>query len=145
MNPKEFEKIRDRRVKKMVEVSEEKRRVYATPDDEFYNLRRSAKITNTDIATTWKVKMAKQLTTVLDMLEGRITPTQELIDEKLGDVCVYMIIAEGILREKMALINENTAIRYKAGSLSTKKPPADEWPKAPPMKLLISNLPDTRA
>jgi len=44
--------------------------------------------------------MVKHLVSVFDLIEGRIPTSQEMIDEKIGDMINYLILLEAVLKEK---------------------------------------------
>ena len=106
MTRKDFkEKIVERRIKLIQEVLESKGNDYAENSDQFrsFNLGSKFSLHETPDAVAWEF-LVKHLQSVHQMVDDyekkRKVPTEEYIDEKIGDCINYLILLEGLLKDK---------------------------------------------
>lgn len=96
-----FEKIYDEAEKKRRKVMVEKATQYAVGGDRLYNFKRASEIErNTPAQALWG-KATKHLISIIDMVEGNSPVTQDLIDEKIGDMQNYLDLLRAIFVEKL--------------------------------------------
>ena len=105
MKAEEFDLIVENRIKSIQKVLVEKSAEYASPVDRFHNFNVAARIINTSPEKALLGMMLKHLVSVLDMIDyARKTPerlTVPLIDEKIGDTVNYLVLLEGLLKERI--------------------------------------------
>lgn len=101
MNSEKFEKLLKRRISKIKEVLGEKANEYAADTDMLYNFKRQAEIKREAPEEALCGNFTKHLVSVLDIVEGRIPTTREMIDEKVGDSINYLILLEAIFVENI--------------------------------------------
>ena len=104
MNHEEFNFILQRRLSLIGGTLACKAEEYAT-HDRFHNFKRAASMDNETPERALKGMWKKHLVSVFDMidkLDKGITPTPELIDEKIGDSINYLILLEGLLRKRLS-------------------------------------------
>ena len=104
MNHEEFNFILQRRLSLIGGVLASKAEEYATTD-RFHNFKRSANMDNETPERALKGMWKKHLVSVFDIidkLDEGITPTEKMIDEKIGDSINYLILLEGLLKERLS-------------------------------------------
>jgi hypothetical protein len=97
-----FNQLLEDRLNKIKSVLASKAVEYSHDDDRLYNFKRSAQIrgkgTQQDaLSTMW----TKHLTSVFDMIDGKIPVTTAMIDEKIGDSINYLILLEASFIEDL--------------------------------------------
>ncbi len=100
MTHDDFEFLVGFRFEKCKETLLKKAKEYATEDERLANFKRGASLLNT---TPAKIAMGyglKHLISVIDMVEGRLPITEELIDEKFGDALNYLVLLEACLKDQ---------------------------------------------
>ncbi len=98
MTTEEFEDILEERLFQIRRTLSAKAAEYAT-DDRLHNFKVAARVNNTTPARALWGMFTKHLVSVIDMVEGRIEPTDKLVDEKVGDMINYLILLEAVLKE----------------------------------------------
>jgi len=110
MKAEEFDVIVENRINSIRTVLVEKAKEYSSPDDRFHNFNVAARIINTSPEKALLGMVLKHLVSVLDMIDyAEKTPerlTIPLIDEKCGDLCNYILLLEGLLKERISKIKE---------------------------------------
>lgn len=105
-NKSQFDLVRGARCKKIEVILGSKAKEYATDTDRYHNFRVAARMANTTPEKALKGMMLKHEVSVNDLIEwSESAPeriTEELIDEKIGDNINYLILLEGLLRERIA-------------------------------------------
>lgn len=100
-----FDKLVDRRISLIKTILHKKGNEYATNDDRFHNFNAAGKKRNQTPEQALMGMMAKHEVSVDDIVEwAGISPeriTEKLIDEKIGDNIVYLILLEGLLRKRI--------------------------------------------
>jgi hypothetical protein len=98
MNTEQFETILESRLSSIKHVLGNKAKEYAI-GDRLYNFKRAAEISRTTPQRALAGMFMKHLVSVLDLVEGSISPTEYMINEKIGDAINYLILLEAILKE----------------------------------------------
>lgn len=98
MNVQTFNVLLDRRLDKTKNVLAKKAVEYGA-EDRLHNFARAAMIANSTKAQACFGMMLKHWVSVIDLVEGRLEATPEMVDEKLGDTINYLILLEAILTE----------------------------------------------
>ena len=85
------------RIGKIEDVLADKAKEYAKNTNRFWNFDVAARIANsTPEKALWGMAM-KHLVSVIDIVNSPADATEELIDEKIGDMINYLILLEGLL------------------------------------------------
>ena len=99
MTPEEFDKMLDNRLEQIRSVLSSKAKEYAHVGDRLFNFKVAARIHGcTPEQALWGMAM-KHLVSVMDLVEGRLEPTPEMVNEKIGDLVNYLILLEAVLLE----------------------------------------------
>lgn len=101
MNLSEFVKLQEEFLTELIRRTSEKQREYARNDNPFHNFNNAVGLstTNSPAKVAWEM-CVKHLQSLKDILEDNsknIHHSQELIDEKIGDIIVYMTLIRGML------------------------------------------------
>lgn len=115
MNTEQFKTILESRLSSIKQVLDNKAKEYAI-GDRLYNFKRSAEISRTTPQQALAGMFMKHLVSVLDLVEGSISPTEHMINEKVGDAINYLILLEAILKEHL-VENSGTGKQTCAGIL----------------------------
>lgn len=100
MREDEFQKILKDRLSKIETVLGAKAREYALSGDRLHNFKLAARVTDqTPARALWGIAV-KHLVSVIDLIEDRLSPTEAMVDEKVGDLINYLILLEAILKER---------------------------------------------
>ena len=105
----EFNQILKRRMELIEEVLGAKAQEYASNTDRYHNFRVAARMLNTIPEKALIGMLVKHLVSVFDIinsLDGCVrhtTLTKELVDEKIGDSINYLVLLEGLLRERIGV------------------------------------------
>ncbi len=102
MTRKRFLKILQRRLGLTKKVFLKKQKEYAQNDDVFYNFRRAGDVLNTTKEKALCGMMSKHLVSVLDIVEHPDRFNHAQLDEKIGDLIVYLCILEAMLMERVS-------------------------------------------
>lgn len=103
---KEFDKIVDNRVHAIKDTLLTKGREYSTDTDVFHNFKLSTGVSfhRTPERVGWEF-MVKHITSIRDIVGKTGTDqfnfTEELVEEKIGDAINYLILIEGMLKERI--------------------------------------------
>lgn len=94
------------RVEKIQTILGQKAEEYATDSDRYHNFNVAARMNDTTPEKALKGMMLKHEVSVNDLIEWADTSpkklTLELIEEKIGDNINYLILLEGMLKERIA-------------------------------------------
>lgn len=106
MTNEEFDRIVRERTRKIVRTLSDKAREYATGDDRLHNFNKGAAIADKPREQVLWGFALKHYISFLDILEAlpETVPSNEVIDEKIGDLINYLILVEACLKER----NDNT-------------------------------------
>ena len=98
MKEERFNSILKERIDSILGTLAHKAKEYAS-DDRLYNFKRAAEIQHTTTAKALWGMASKHLVSVIDLVEGRINATPEMVNEKIGDMINYLILLEAVLKE----------------------------------------------
>jgi len=102
-----FEKCVENRLEETRRLILVKGKEYVRGNDRFHNFNRAAKMNNQTPTRSLHGMLTKHLVSMLDILDdidsGKI-PTKETVDEKFGDIVVYVILQEALIKEKVLTI-----------------------------------------
>lgn len=87
----------------MARVLMKKSAEYATADDKLHNFKRAAPIVRRGQAGALWGMLAKHLVSVADLVERADAgepPSQEVVDEKIGDCLNYLVLLEAVFAEQ---------------------------------------------
>ena len=93
------------RIKQINRVLNSKADEYATNDSAFYNFERAGQINSDSPKKALWGMATKHLVSVIDMVESEQDFPDDYIDEKIGDLINYLILLEGILKDKQCCGN----------------------------------------
>lgn len=96
-----FERVVEKRITQIRNTLNRKAVEYAVNDDRFHNFKVAARINNTTPEKALKGMMLKHEVSVQDLIDNPGSATEELINEKIGDNINYLILLEGLLRERI--------------------------------------------
>ena len=99
METEQFETILEERLVKIETVLGNKAREYAQDDNRLHNFKVAAQMLNVTPAQALWGMAAKHLVSVSDLVNGKLKATPAMVDEKIGDLCNYLILLEAVLRE----------------------------------------------
>jgi len=96
-----FDQVVQHRIDAIHNILSMKAKEYASKTDRFHNFRVAARKMNTTPEIALQGMMAKHEVAVLDMIEAPESVTEEMINEKIGDNINYLILLEGLLKERL--------------------------------------------
>ena len=100
---KEFQKLLEKRFDKTRETYSRKMNEYATDLDVFKSFKEGVGFSfhNTPEGVAWEYacKHLESIKTIISKCPGEV-PTDELLGEKIGDAINYLIILEGLIKER---------------------------------------------
>lgn len=103
-----FEKILNSRLEKIRSTLAKKAKEYASDSDCFHNFTIAGRIAGTTPEKALYGMMLKHEVSVIDLIELAGSKPEklnkELIDEKIGDNINYLILLEGLLRQRCMTI-----------------------------------------
>ena len=101
MNHNTFNKLVDKRCEKIKEVLSSKADEYSSEKDRLHNFKAAARAKGeTPVEALWGMYM-KHWVAVQDMIQSDEMPSQEWLDEKIGDSINYHILLEGLFTEQL--------------------------------------------
>lgn len=108
MSIEEFNEIIEKRISLIKRTLAQKSKEYSTDDDKFHNFKSSVGMSfhKAPEKIAWEF-MTKHLQSIKDMLEHveidgyNGHPSESHIDEKIGDAINYLILIEGMLKERI--------------------------------------------
>jgi hypothetical protein len=103
MKIKDFNNLLEKRFEKTRETYSRKMNEYATDLDVFQSFKNGVGFSFHDtpegVAWEYACKHFESIKTILSKLPNEV-PTDELLDEKIGDAINYLIILEGLIKER---------------------------------------------
>ena len=104
MTAKDFRNLLEVRFKKIQDTFTVKQEEYANEVDVFENIKNGVRLSvfNTEpeqVAWSYAAKHLESIISILEKLPEE-KPSEELINEKIGDAINYLIIIEGLLKER---------------------------------------------
>jgi hypothetical protein len=79
---------------------------YVRGTDRFHNFNRAAKMNNETPTRSLHGMLTKHLISMLDILDDidkGVLPTKDIVDEKFGDIVVYVMLQEALIKEKFTV------------------------------------------
>lgn len=99
----EFDKVIQSRLERTKELLLVKGKEYVRGEDRFHNFNRAAEMNRQTPTRALHGMLTKHLVSMLDILDdidaGKY-PSKETIDEKFGDVVVYVLLQEALIKSK---------------------------------------------
>ena len=106
MNADQFNYVVHNRCLDIKRILTKKAGEYATDRDRFHNFNVAARIANTTPEKALKGMMLKHEVSVADLIDWAESDPEKLtdamIDEKVGDHINYLILLEGLLKDRVA-------------------------------------------
>ena len=103
MTIKEFKKLLENTFEKSRKTYDHKMNEYATDLDVFKSFKEgvgfSFQSTPEGVAWNYACKHFESIKTIISKCPGEV-PTDELLDEKIGDAINYLIIIKGLIKER---------------------------------------------
>jgi len=99
-----FNEIMEKRIKLIRKVLQEKQQEYASCDDKLYNFKRQSAILNVIPEKALLGNMTKHLASILDIvdkIDKNVLPSNEMLEEKIGDLVNYLILLEAMIKERI--------------------------------------------
>lgn len=100
MTREKFNKIVERRLRLIGQVLMKKQKEYANSDDVFHNFARAGEFCKLSKEKSLQVMWAKHLVSISDMIDSKKPFSHAFIEEKIGDAINYLILLEGMLKER---------------------------------------------
>ena len=101
----DFNDIVEHRIEQIRTVLTQKAKEYASEQDRFHNFNRAGEILGISPERALVGMMVKHFVSVLDLVENSEKHPEKLndaiIDEKIGDLCNYLILLEGLLKKRI--------------------------------------------
>lgn len=110
MDSKRFDEIVESRIEKIRSVLKTKNESYNTGDDKLLNFKIAARARGISPLQALDGMMLKHEVCYLDLVSGRVKPTKEFIDEKIGDFINYLFLAEILLSEELENLDKKENI-----------------------------------
>ena len=101
MTDKEFDGLIENRIQSIRTVLKSKQEEYAIVSDRFHNFRVAARLENTTPMKALLGMRVKHEVSIRDLVDGNMLLSEKLIEEKIGDSINYLILLEGLLKEKL--------------------------------------------
>lgn len=100
--PEAFDIVVGARCCKIKEVLASKAKEYATERSRFHNFEVAARILDTTPEKALMGMLIKHFVSVMDLVEAPESATEDMINEKIGDSVNYLILLEGMLRQRIS-------------------------------------------
>ena len=101
----DFNSVVEERIEKISQVLASKAQEYATDKSRFHNFEVAGRVLDTTPEKALLGMMLKHFVSVMDLIDWADGSAQklsnELIDEKIGDNINYLILLEGMLKERI--------------------------------------------
>jgi hypothetical protein len=103
MDAKDFDGVVENRINLIKSVLASKRKEYAKGGDRLHNFKRAAETLRTTPEKALLGMFTKHLVSILDIVDAVETsvPTVGMVEEKIGDAVNYLILLEGLLKERI--------------------------------------------
>jgi len=105
MTPEEFTKIIEKRLEQCLKTQKLKGEEYSRNGNRFHNFKVAARIKGETPEQALFGMYVKHLVSVMDMIEDVVlygkVPSEEMLEEKIGDSIIYHLLLEGMFRERM--------------------------------------------
>lgn len=104
MTSERFDEVVKRGLNRSFTVLVEKAKEYAMDGDRLHNFNRGSQVSGESRERVLKGFMLKHLISVFDIIDNidkGIIPTEEFIDEKIGDSINYLLLLEASLHDRL--------------------------------------------
>lgn len=105
MNLSEFQKHQEELFNSLLETCRRKQAEYAANGNAFHNFENATGISlhNERESTAWEfaVKHLQSVRDIIELIEKGGLPTQAMVDEKIGDIIVYMTLIHGMMTDRI--------------------------------------------
>lgn len=105
MTNEEFRVILEQCIEKLRNTLITKASEYAKTSDRLYNFKRGAEVIKRHLAQICVGYMTKHLVSLLDLVDDLVNENYDrvrnLLEEKLGDTIVYMVLLEALIKEEI--------------------------------------------
>jgi hypothetical protein len=99
MTNEEYGAVLERRLHLTRKTADKKGQEYGGPDERLHNFKKAARMSGKDLGEAWYGMVLKHWVSITDVIDNGAIPSQEWIDEKIGDMIVYLTLLEGIYTE----------------------------------------------
>lgn len=109
MTHKEFDKRLKQRLEQITKTLSSKSAEYSTLEDKMHNFKKTARMRDSHPCTCLQGFMDKHLTSYFDILkriEAGQDVSQNVIEEKIGDIICYFLLQENLFFEQNCLDDE---------------------------------------
>ena len=100
-----FNEIMEKRIELIRKVLQKKQQEYTlTNDDRFHNFKRQSAILNITPEKALLGNWTKHLASILDIvdkIDKNVLPSNEMLEEKIGDLVNYLILLEAMIKERI--------------------------------------------
>lgn len=103
MSAEDFNKVVDEQCEYIKATLASKAEEYSTGGDRLHNFNQMARVNETTAAKEIWHMAGKHLSCILDMVHGRTTPTEFMVNEKIGDMINYLIILKAHYKNELKL------------------------------------------
>src|SRR6476646_3084836 len=104
MSGEEFDKVVDNRIKKTLDVLVNKAKEYASDEDRLHNFNKDAAMSNQSREISLLNMLLKHQVSfndIVEKLDKRILSSKFILNEKIGDIINYYILAEACIIERI--------------------------------------------
>ena len=98
-NLNQFDEVLNNRLAKIKSVLQSKAKEYAQGPDRYHNFNVAARVLGSSREKALLGMMMKHYVSILDIIDQPGIFSNEIIDEKIGDMINYLILLEGMLLE----------------------------------------------
>ena len=98
-NLDQFDKVCNKRLEKIKSVLLAKGKEYAKDGDRYHNFNVAARVLGSSREKALLGMMMKHYVSIIDIIDNPCAWSDEIIDEKIGDMINYLILLEGMLLE----------------------------------------------
>jgi len=106
MNSNEFDKVVNKRLKLIESILQSKRAEYAPGGgDRLHNFKRASEMLRVTPEKALIGMWTKHIISILDIIDSipEKIPSEELLEEKIGDAINYLILLESMVKERIVL------------------------------------------
>jgi len=128
MNQEIFDKIVERRLDKVRELLIVKGAEYVRNGDKLHNFKRAADMRRTHPIEALQGMLDKHLVSWLDIVDDLSNGqnchfSENHLDEKLGDIVTYFVLAECLVRERLGYYPKGDGVNYNGPLMCTEVKP----------------------
>jgi hypothetical protein len=104
MKEQEFQEVLQQRLKKIEQTLSQKAKEYAAEGDKLHNFNVGARMTGQireKVLWGFALKHYISFLDILDNVEKGKLPTEEMVDQKIGDLINYLVLVEASLKDRI--------------------------------------------